>query len=38
MVKFKIINRYSPILFLIEYKKNINKKQEQNFAKSVEKD
>ena len=30
-VRLKIINRYSSILYLIEYKKNINKKQEQNF-------
>ena len=32
-----IINRYSPILFQIEYKKNIDKKQEQNFAKLLKK-
>ena len=31
-VILKIINRYSPILYLIGYKKNINKKQEQIFV------
>ena len=32
-----IINRYSPTLFQIGLKKNINKKQEQNFAKALKK-
>lgn len=35
--KTEIINRYSPILFLIKYRENINKKQEQKFVKLLKK-
>lgn len=35
--KTEIINRYSPILFLIKYRENISKKPKQKFAKAIEK-